>query len=81
MRLRLTVLASLLTALAFGVMTAVGNAAIDASIVGKDAYLVLGPPRSGAGRVAVELEGHPIRADRAGADVHGAAVRVDRQRL
>jgi cytochrome c biogenesis protein CcdA/thiol-disulfide isomerase/thioredoxin len=61
--------------------TADRDAAIHASIVGKDAYLVLSPSRRGAGRVAVELDGHPIAADRAGADVHGGVVRVDRQRL
>ena len=61
--------------------TAGGGAAIDAAIVGKDAYLVLSPPAHGAGRVAVELDSRPIPADRAGADVHGGVVRVDRQRL
>jgi cytochrome c biogenesis protein CcdA/thiol-disulfide isomerase/thioredoxin len=61
--------------------TAVGAAAIHASIVGKDAYLVLSPPRGGAGDVAVELDGRPIPADRAGDDVHGGVVRVTRQRL
>jgi cytochrome c biogenesis protein CcdA/thiol-disulfide isomerase/thioredoxin len=61
--------------------TAGSGAAIHASIVGKDAYLVLSPPHGGAGRVTVELDGRPIPADRAGADVHGGAVRVDRQRL
>jgi hypothetical protein len=61
--------------------TAVSDAAIHASIVGKDAYLVLSPPHAGAGRVSVELDGHPIPADRAGDDVHGGVVRVDRQRL
>jgi cytochrome c biogenesis protein CcdA/thiol-disulfide isomerase/thioredoxin len=62
--------------------TAVEDAAIHASIVGKDAYLVLSPPHGGrAGKVAVELDGRPIPADRAGGDVHGGVVRVDRQRL
>jgi cytochrome c biogenesis protein CcdA/thiol-disulfide isomerase/thioredoxin len=61
--------------------TAAGNAAIHASIVGKDAYLVLSPPRGGAGNVAVELDGRPIPADRAGGDVHGGVVHVTRQRL
>jgi cytochrome c biogenesis protein CcdA/thiol-disulfide isomerase/thioredoxin len=61
--------------------TAGAGAAIDAAIVGKDAYLVLSPPSGGAGRVAVELDGRPIPADRAGADVRGGVVRVDRQRL
>ena len=49
--------------------------------MGKDAYLVLSPPRRGAGTVAVELDGRRIQAQRAGADVHGGVVRVDRQRL
>ena len=61
--------------------TAVESAAIHGSIVGKDAYLVLSPPHGGTGRVSVELDGHPIPADRAGGDVHGGVVRVDRQRL
>jgi hypothetical protein len=61
--------------------TAGAGAAIHASIVGKDAYLVLSPPRRGAGTVAVELDGRRIPAQRAGADVHGGVVRVDRQRL
>jgi thiol-disulfide isomerase/thioredoxin len=61
--------------------TAGARAAIQASIVGKDAYLVLSPPHGGVGRVTVALDGRPIPADHAGADVHGGAVRVDRQRL
>jgi cytochrome c biogenesis protein CcdA/thiol-disulfide isomerase/thioredoxin len=62
--------------------TAVRDAAIHASVVGKDVYLVLSPPAGGsAGRVRVELDGHPVAADRAGPDVHGGIVRVDRQRL
>jgi cytochrome c biogenesis protein CcdA/thiol-disulfide isomerase/thioredoxin len=61
--------------------TAVGDAAIHASVVGKDVYLVLSPPAGGAGTVAVALDGRPIAAARAGADVHGGVVRVDRQRL
>jgi cytochrome c biogenesis protein CcdA/thiol-disulfide isomerase/thioredoxin len=61
--------------------TAVGDAAIHASVVGKDVYLVLSPPPGGGGTVAVALDGRPIGASRAGADVHGAVVRVDRQRL
>ena len=61
--------------------TAGAGAAIHAAIVGKDAYLVLSPPKRGTGTVAVELDGHRIQASRAGADVHGGVVRVDRQRL
>jgi cytochrome c biogenesis protein CcdA/thiol-disulfide isomerase/thioredoxin len=61
--------------------TAGADAAIHAAIVGKDAYLVLSPPRGGTGEVRVLLDGRPIAADRAGADVHHGVVRVDRQRL
>ncbi len=61
--------------------TARADAAIHAAIVGKDAYLVLSPPRNGSGDVRVLLDGHPIADDRAGADVHHGVVRVDRQRL
>jgi cytochrome c biogenesis protein CcdA/thiol-disulfide isomerase/thioredoxin len=57
------------------------GAAIHASIVGKDCYLVLSPPKGGTGRVTVELDGKPMAPDRSGADVHGGSVRVDRQRL
>ena len=57
------------------------DAAIHAAIVGKDAYLVLSPPRGGAGDVRVLLDGRPIADDRAGADVHHGVVHVDRQRL
>jgi thiol-disulfide isomerase/thioredoxin len=61
--------------------TARAGAAIHAAIVGKDAYLVLSPPQRGSGEVTVLLDGHPIAANRAGADVHRGVVRVDRQRL
>jgi hypothetical protein len=61
--------------------TADTGAAIHASVVGKDVYLVLSPPDGGVGKVAVQLDGRPIAADRAGTDVHGGTVRVDRQRL
>jgi cytochrome c biogenesis protein CcdA/thiol-disulfide isomerase/thioredoxin len=57
------------------------GAAIHASIVGKDCYLVLSPPKGGTGEVTVELDGKPIAPDRSGPDVHGGTVRVDRQRL
>jgi cytochrome c biogenesis protein CcdA/thiol-disulfide isomerase/thioredoxin len=57
------------------------GAAVHAAVVGKDAYLVLSPPKGGEGKVTVELDGKPIAADRAGADVHDGVVRVDRQRL
>ncbi len=61
--------------------TAGPGAELRASIVGKDAYLVLSPPAHGAGTVRVLLDGRRISPSRAGADVHGGAVRVDRQRL
>ena len=61
--------------------TARAGAEIHASIVGKDAYLVLSPPKRGVGEVEVLLDGRRIAADRAGADVHRGVVRVDRQRL
>jgi cytochrome c biogenesis protein CcdA/thiol-disulfide isomerase/thioredoxin len=61
--------------------TARAGAEIHAAILGKDAYLVLSPPKGGSGDVRVLLDGRPIAADRAGADVRRGVVRVDRQRL
>jgi cytochrome c biogenesis protein CcdA/thiol-disulfide isomerase/thioredoxin len=61
--------------------TAGPGAAINASVLGKDVYLVLSPPKGAVGRVRVELDGKPIATDREGADVRGGVVRVDRQRL
>ncbi|MEA2253808.1 MAG: hypothetical protein QOG70_4050 [Solirubrobacteraceae bacterium] len=61
--------------------TAGAGAGIDAEVVGKDVYIVLGPPPGGRGRVSVALDGRPIAPAQAGADVHGGAVTVDRQRL
>ncbi|HEY7623188.1 MAG TPA: cytochrome c biogenesis protein DipZ, partial [Solirubrobacteraceae bacterium] len=61
--------------------TAGSGAAIHASVVGKNVYLVLSPPAGGTGTVAVEVDGKPIAPDREGADVHAGVVRVDRQRL
>ena len=58
------------------------GARIDAEIQAKNVYLVLSPPAGGrAGAVAVQLDGHPITARQAGADVHAGVVRVTRQRL
>lgn len=61
--------------------TAVAAATIDAEVQAKRAYLVLssagGSPRS----VQVQLDGHPIRASQAGADVSGGRVTVIGQRL
>jgi cytochrome c biogenesis protein CcdA/thiol-disulfide isomerase/thioredoxin len=61
--------------------TARAGAEIHAAILGKDAYLVLSPPKGRSGDVRVLLDGRPIAADRAGADVHRGVVHVDRQRL
>ena len=60
---------------------AVRGATLTGRVIGKDVYLVLSPPRSGPGTVQVTLDGRPIAAAAAGADVHGSAVRVTRQRL
>lgn len=54
---------------------------VRASVVGKDVYLVLAPPRGRAGLLAVELDGRPITAADAGADVRRGRVSVPRQRL
>jgi cytochrome c biogenesis protein CcdA/thiol-disulfide isomerase/thioredoxin len=60
---------------------AVRGARLDAQVVGKAVYLVMssrgGRPRS----VSVELNGRPIRAADAGADVRDGRVTVQRQRL
>ena len=77
----LAILAFVLMQIAGQLNVSFEDAAIHAAIVGKDAYLVLSPPRGGAGDVRVLLDGHPIADDRAGADVHHGVVRVDRQRL
>jgi cytochrome c biogenesis protein CcdA/thiol-disulfide isomerase/thioredoxin len=60
---------------------AVRNAAIDLQFQAQRVYVVLGPPRGRSGRVQVLLDGRPIPPDRAGDDVQGAAVTVNRQRL
>jgi cytochrome c biogenesis protein CcdA/thiol-disulfide isomerase/thioredoxin len=57
------------------------GATLTGRVTGKDVYLVLSPPRHGAGTVEVALDGRPIEAAAAGADVHGAEVQVTRQRL
>jgi cytochrome c biogenesis protein CcdA/thiol-disulfide isomerase/thioredoxin len=61
--------------------TARADAEIHAAILGKDAYLVLSPPKGRSGDVTVLLDGRRIAADRAGADVHRGVVHVERQRL
>jgi len=50
--------------------TAVGGAEIHAAITGKDAYLVLSPPKGATGTVSVLVDGRPV-----------ARIHVDRQRL
>jgi cytochrome c biogenesis protein CcdA/thiol-disulfide isomerase/thioredoxin len=60
---------------------AAGHATLTGRVTGKDVYVVLSPPRSGAGTVHVALDGHPIAAAAAGADVHRSAVRVTGERL
>jgi cytochrome c biogenesis protein CcdA/thiol-disulfide isomerase/thioredoxin len=57
------------------------DATLTGRVTGKDVYLVLSPPRHRSGTVEVTLDGRPIEAAAAGADVHGAEVQVTRQRL
>jgi cytochrome c biogenesis protein CcdA/thiol-disulfide isomerase/thioredoxin len=59
--------------------TAAGGS-LDLDFGARRVYLVLGSP-GGSRRVRVLLDGHPISAGLAGADVHGAAVTVSAQRL
>jgi thiol-disulfide isomerase/thioredoxin len=56
-------------------------ATIDAEVQAKNIYLVLSPPRQGAGRVTVLLDGRPVGAASAGADARRGAVVVTSQRL
>jgi len=67
--------------LSAGSARAAGRATLTGRVTGKDVYLVMSPPRRGAGTVQVGLDGRPIAAAAAGADVHGSAVRVTGQRL
>ncbi|HUH81592.1 MAG TPA: cytochrome c biogenesis protein DipZ [Solirubrobacteraceae bacterium] len=60
---------------------AVSNAGIDLDFEAKDVYLVLSSPGGRPLPVRVLLDGHPISAADAGADVHGGAATVRRQRL
>ena len=58
------------------------GATISARVAARFVYLVLSPPPGGrAGHVQVSLDGRPIRAAQAGADVHGGTATVRRQRL
>ena len=57
------------------------GAVLAGRVVAKDVYVVLSPPAHGTATVQVALDGHPIAAGAAGADVHGGVLRVTRQRL
>jgi cytochrome c biogenesis protein CcdA/thiol-disulfide isomerase/thioredoxin len=61
--------------------TAVANAGIDVEFEAKNVYLVLSSPGERPLPVQVLLDGRPIPAADAGADVHGGVVTVRRQRL
>jgi thiol-disulfide isomerase/thioredoxin len=61
--------------------TAVAHAGIDAEIQAKNAYLVLSSDGEAPRKVVVMLDGKPISAAAAGADVHGGVVTVTSQRL
>jgi cytochrome c biogenesis protein CcdA/thiol-disulfide isomerase/thioredoxin len=60
---------------------AVSDAGIDLDFYAKNAYLVLSSPGERPLPVQVLLDGHPISAADAGADVHNGVVTVRRQRL
>jgi cytochrome c biogenesis protein CcdA/thiol-disulfide isomerase/thioredoxin len=60
---------------------AVANAGIDLEFQAKNVYLVLSSPGERPLAVRVLLDGRPISAAAAGADVHRGAVTVRRQRL
>ena len=60
---------------------AVADARLDARVLGKSVYLVLGSRGDRRRHVRVLLDGKPIRADQAGADVRRGRVTVTRQRL
>jgi cytochrome c biogenesis protein CcdA/thiol-disulfide isomerase/thioredoxin len=61
--------------------TAVGGASITAHVVGTAVYLVMSSEGNRPRRVQVRLDGKPIAAKVAGADVHDGAVTIRRQRL
>jgi thiol-disulfide isomerase/thioredoxin len=61
--------------------TAVRDAEIDAHVVGRAVYIVLGSAGGRPRPVSVLLDGHPIPARVAGADVHGGRIAVRGQRL
>jgi cytochrome c biogenesis protein CcdA/thiol-disulfide isomerase/thioredoxin len=60
---------------------AVRDAQIDANVVGRAVYIVLGSAGGRPRPVSVLLDGRPIPAREAGADVHGGRLVVRRQRL
>jgi cytochrome c biogenesis protein CcdA/thiol-disulfide isomerase/thioredoxin len=60
---------------------AVANAGIELNFEAKNVYLVLSSPGERPLPVQVMLDGHPIPAADAGADVHNGVVTVRRQRL
>jgi cytochrome c biogenesis protein CcdA/thiol-disulfide isomerase/thioredoxin len=60
---------------------AVSEAGIDVGFQAKNVYLVLSTPGERPLPVKVLLDGHPIPASQAGADVHNGVVTVRRQRL
>jgi len=61
--------------------TAGPGAGIDVEFQAKNVYLVLSSPGEQPRPVRVLLDGRPISARDAGADVHGGVVEVRRQRL
>ena len=60
---------------------AVAGAGVEVDFEAKNVYLVLSSPGERPLPVRVLLDGHPIAAADAGADVHGGVVTVRRQRL
>jgi cytochrome c biogenesis protein CcdA/thiol-disulfide isomerase/thioredoxin len=61
--------------------SAISGAGIDVQFQAKNVYLVLSSASGRPRRVQVLLDGRPISARQAGADVHGSVVTVRRQRL
>jgi len=61
--------------------TAIRGATLTATVQARKVFLVLGSRDRRPRRVQVLLDGHPVGASRAGADVHGGVVTVRRQRL
>jgi cytochrome c biogenesis protein CcdA/thiol-disulfide isomerase/thioredoxin len=61
--------------------TAGAGARLDANVFAKNTYVVLGTPDGTARKVRVLLDGKPISAADAGADVHHGVLTVTRQRL